>query len=148
MEAFPGRLHLPLHSTITFARKVIRRFDADVRPADKKIIFKDFANVDTDCRIIVATVSLDMGMDISDVKRVVQFGIPLATASQISDSALEERCGSNLSMAGYKALPICSFHTGFLTTLGGLRSRSRPQGRDHSQGGVNRMPLLLAVASS
>lgn len=36
-----------------FARKVVRRFDADVRPTDKEIIFKDFANVDTDCRIIV-----------------------------------------------------------------------------------------------
>ncbi|KAK3360955.1 hypothetical protein B0T24DRAFT_653029 [Lasiosphaeria ovina] len=45
------------------------------RKADKDIIFKDFASK-TDCRIILATVSLGMGMDIPDVERVVQFGLP------------------------------------------------------------------------
>ena len=59
-----------------FARKVIRRDDADVRDTDKDIIWKDFSKKDTNCRIILATVSLGMGMDVPDVERVVQFGLP------------------------------------------------------------------------
>ncbi|KAK4233871.1 P-loop containing nucleoside triphosphate hydrolase protein [Achaetomium macrosporum] len=62
--------------TKSFARKVIRRYDADVSQTDKDIIFRDFASTDTDCRVIIATVSLGMGMDIPDVERVVQFGLP------------------------------------------------------------------------
>ncbi|KAK4233757.1 P-loop containing nucleoside triphosphate hydrolase protein [Achaetomium macrosporum] len=62
----------------TLGRKVVRRYDADVRPVDKDMIYKEFADHDTDCRIIVATVSLGMGMDLPDVERVVQFGLPPA----------------------------------------------------------------------
>ncbi|EAQ83009.1 hypothetical protein CHGG_10827 [Chaetomium globosum CBS 148.51] len=58
-----------------FARKVIQRYDADVRDADKNIIFNNLAS-DSDCRIVLATVSLGMGMDIPDIVRVVQFGLP------------------------------------------------------------------------
>lgn len=58
-----------------FARKVIQRFDADVRDTDKDIIFNNLAT-HTDCRIVLATVSLGLGMDIPDVIRVVQFGLP------------------------------------------------------------------------
>ncbi|EAQ90766.1 hypothetical protein CHGG_02701 [Chaetomium globosum CBS 148.51] len=75
------RLQFPVEgSSAGFARKVVRRFDADVRPTDKEIIFKDFTNLDTNCRIIVATVSLGMGMDIPDVRPVIQFGIPPSTS--------------------------------------------------------------------
>ena len=58
-----------------FARKVIQRYDADVRDADKDIIFNNLAS-DSDCRIVLATVSLGMGMDIPDIVRVIQFGLP------------------------------------------------------------------------
>ncbi|KAK0673878.1 hypothetical protein QBC41DRAFT_214049, partial [Cercophora samala] len=37
----------------------------------------------TDCRIIIATVSLSMGIDLSDITHVVQFGLPLS--SSLSD---------------------------------------------------------------
>ncbi|KAK0728530.1 hypothetical protein B0T26DRAFT_738850 [Lasiosphaeria miniovina] len=59
-----------------FGSKVIRRYDADVSPTDQEIMFKDFPNRDTDRRIVLASVSLGMGMDIPDVERVIQFGIP------------------------------------------------------------------------
>lgn len=58
------------------ARALVKRYDADVRPVDKDLIFSDFSREDGQCRIIVATVSLGMGMDIPDVERVVQFGLP------------------------------------------------------------------------
>jgi len=58
------------------ARKIVRRFDADVRAADQDILFDDFAREDGECRIMLATVSLGMGMDLPDVERVVQFGPP------------------------------------------------------------------------
>lgn len=67
-----------------YSRKVIRRYDADVRDADKDLIFSDFANEHTDCRIAFVTVSLGMGMDLPDVVRVVQFGLP--PGASLSDS--------------------------------------------------------------
>ncbi|KAK4232675.1 hypothetical protein C8A03DRAFT_39742, partial [Achaetomium macrosporum] len=62
----------------TLGRKVIRRYDADIRSADKDMIYAEFAKPDTECRIVIATVSLGMGMDLPDVERVVQFGLPPA----------------------------------------------------------------------
>jgi superfamily II DNA helicase RecQ len=59
------------------ARKLVRRYDSSIRQTDQDIIFKDFASPDGECRIMMATISLGMGMDIPDVDRVVQFAIPL-----------------------------------------------------------------------
>lgn len=53
-----------------FARKVIGRFDAEVRDADKDIIFNNLVT-DSECRIMVSRVSLGMGIDIPDIIRVV-----------------------------------------------------------------------------
>ncbi|OTB19485.1 hypothetical protein K445DRAFT_42905, partial [Daldinia sp. EC12] len=56
------------------AVKAIRRYDADTRPDDKQRLYDDFAGEQSPCRIMFATVALGMGMDIRDVRRVVQFG--------------------------------------------------------------------------
>jgi len=58
------------------APKLIRRYDASILQADQDQIFADFKDPDGSCRIVVATVSLSMGMDLPDVERIVQFGLP------------------------------------------------------------------------
>lgn len=54
--------------------RIISRYDADVRPCDQQRLYDEFRREDSTCRSMLATVSLGMGMDIPDVKRVVQFG--------------------------------------------------------------------------
>ncbi|KAI2465606.1 P-loop containing nucleoside triphosphate hydrolase protein [Annulohypoxylon bovei var. microspora] len=58
--------------------RLIRRYDADTRPNDQQLIYADFLEENSPCRILFATVAFGMGMDIRDVKRVVQFG-PIAS---------------------------------------------------------------------
>ncbi|KAI1204054.1 P-loop containing nucleoside triphosphate hydrolase protein [Annulohypoxylon truncatum] len=62
------------------AERVIQRYDADTRPEDQQRIYEDFSEENSPCRIMLATVALGMGMDIRNVKRVVQFG-PLASGN-------------------------------------------------------------------
>ena len=123
-----------------FARKVVRRFDADVRPADKEIIFKDFANVDTDCRIIVATVSLGMGMDIPDVERVVQFGIPPSTSiadiwQRIRRAVRKQPVDGRVQGTAYLFIPYWAFDH--------LGSVEKPYGTNRTQ-----FDAILVVKSS
>jgi superfamily II DNA helicase RecQ len=56
------------------ASLIIRRYDADTCPDDQKRLYDDFRGPRSECRVILATVSLGMGMDIPDVMRVVQYG--------------------------------------------------------------------------
>lgn len=72
------------------ARKVIQRFDADVRDADKDIIFGNLAG-DTDCRIVFATGGLGMGTDLGDVARVVQFNPPRDVLARSKDASLRKK---------------------------------------------------------
>jgi len=72
------------------ARKVIQRFDADVRDADKDIIFGNLA-CDTDCRIVFTTGGLGMGTDLGDVARVVQFNPPRDVLARSKDASLRKK---------------------------------------------------------
>lgn len=60
----------------TLARKVVRRYDADVRDIDKDLIYKDFQDDTGCCKVLFASISMGMGMNTAGVRRVVQWGPP------------------------------------------------------------------------
>jgi superfamily II DNA helicase RecQ len=57
------------------ARETIRRFDADVRKEDKDRIFEEFSQRGSTCRVLITTLAFGMGMNIPDVRRVVQWNV-------------------------------------------------------------------------
>ncbi|KAK7752204.1 transcriptional repressor general negative regulator of transcription subunit 4 [Diatrype stigma] len=62
------------------AREVIMRYDADVRPVDKDRIFDQFSQENSAGRVMLATISFGMGLNIPDIRRIVQFNLPPNTS--------------------------------------------------------------------
>lgn len=63
------------------AKKVVRRYDSEIREADKEIILRDFMDKNGTCLMNIATSSLGMGLDVPQVRRVVVYGIPLGASA-------------------------------------------------------------------
>lgn len=57
-------------------RLAIKFYHSIVPQGDQSRIYTDFKTTSSRCRIIISTVALGLGMDIPDVMRVVQWGIP------------------------------------------------------------------------
>jgi hypothetical protein len=123
------RLHCLLGEDMTPAR-VRERYGAGVRGVDNDIIFNKMRE-ETDCRIILATVSLGMELDLAGIIRVVQFGLP-KTASLAFGSALEQRCAISRRLPTRDMSMVwlpCSRHTGRSVRLGVRRSQLRSPSR-------------------
>jgi len=121
------------------ARKLIKRYDADVRSVDKDIIFDDFKREDGDYRIMAATVSMGMGMDIPDVDRVVQFGLPpsisLSDFWQRSRRAMRKKVGQGIA---YFFIPYWCFDR-----LGSAAPVQRKPARERGRGTAPTLPSRL-----
>lgn len=65
---------MKLNLTRSQARRLIKRYDADTQQEDQQQIYDEFSGDTSPCRIMLATVALGMGMDIRNVKRVIQYG--------------------------------------------------------------------------
>jgi hypothetical protein len=121
------------------ARKLIKRYDADVRSVDKDIIFDNFRREDGDCRIMAATVSMGMGMDIPDVDRVVQFGLPpsisLSDFWQRSRRAMRKKVGQGIA---YFFIPYWCFNR-----LSSDAPVQRKPARERGRGTVPTLPSCL-----
>ncbi|KAI1818905.1 P-loop containing nucleoside triphosphate hydrolase protein [Xylaria intraflava] len=59
------------------AKQTVTRYDADVRPADKERIYSEFSRPDTLMRVALVTIAFGMGLHLPDVRRVVQYGLPI-----------------------------------------------------------------------
>jgi hypothetical protein len=125
------------------ARKLIRRYDASIRQADQDQIFADFKDPDGSCRIVVATVSLGMGMDLPDVERIVQFGLPpspnLSDIWQRFRRAMRKREGQGVA---YIFVPYWAFDR-----LGSEDKQPRRQVRPSRRTQQRLQPFVPAVRS-
>ncbi|KAH6666996.1 ATP-dependent DNA helicase [Halenospora varia] len=79
-------------------RQIIQVYHSHTTVNDKNAIYDEFSKADSKIRIMVATESMGTGVDLSDVKRVVQYGFPLDRLL----SVLIQRFGRAASMAGIK----------------------------------------------
>ena len=79
-------------------REIIQVYHSHTTVNDKNAIYDEFSKADSKIRIMVATESLGTGVDLSDVKRVVQYGFPLDRLL----SVLIQRFGRAARMAGIK----------------------------------------------
>ncbi|KAG9239843.1 hypothetical protein BJ878DRAFT_546965 [Calycina marina] len=68
---------LALSETATADRLSIQVYHSHTTVNDKNAIYEKFSKPDSKIRIIVATESMGTGVDLCDVKRVVQYGFPL-----------------------------------------------------------------------
>jgi hypothetical protein len=59
------------------AREIIQVYHSHTSLKDKEVIYNEFSKTESKIRIMVATESLGTGVDLSDIKRVVQYGFPL-----------------------------------------------------------------------
>ena len=84
------------------AMKIVRIYHANVADADKKCISAIFHTEDSQIRIIIATEALGLGIDLSDVKRVVQYGSPVELAMEV----LWQRFGRAVRGPGQKGVAI------------------------------------------
>lgn len=57
--------------------KIIHHYHARVADRDKDIRFNEFKKEDSSIRIIFATTSLGMGINVPDISRVVQWNFPI-----------------------------------------------------------------------
>jgi superfamily II DNA/RNA helicase len=58
-------------------RQIIQVYHSHTTLNNKNAIYDEFSKADSKIRIMVATESLGTGVDLSDVKRIVQYGFPL-----------------------------------------------------------------------
>jgi hypothetical protein len=88
----------------------IRQYDASTSVIDQTDIYTDFSQIGSKCRVILATVALGMGMDIPDVKRVVQYGAPVTgeVADIFQRFGRANRAGTDRGLA-YLFLPVWYF---------------------------------------
>jgi superfamily II DNA helicase RecQ len=56
---------------------VINRYHRNTGAKEKERIYAEFSKPDSQIRIVVATESLGLGVDLNDIRRVVQYGFPL-----------------------------------------------------------------------
>ena len=78
------------------AQKVIQFYHSHTSLKDKEAIYDEFSKSESNIRIMVATESLGTGVDLCDVKRVVQYGFPLDRLV----SVLIQRFGRAARLAG------------------------------------------------
>ncbi|KAH6691783.1 ATP-dependent DNA helicase [Leptodontidium sp. MPI-SDFR-AT-0119] len=83
-------------------RQIIQVYHSHTTLNDKNTIYDEFSKADSKIRIMVATESLGTGVDLSDVKRVVQYGFPLDRLLCV----LIQRFGRAARMAGIKGEAI------------------------------------------
>jgi Helicase conserved C-terminal domain len=83
-------------------RQIIQVYHSHTTLNDKNTIYDEFLKADSKIRIMVATESMGTGVDLSDVKRVVQYGFPLDRLL----SVLIQRFGRAARMAGIKGEAI------------------------------------------
>jgi superfamily II DNA/RNA helicase len=83
-------------------RQIIQVYHSHTTVNDKNIIYVEFSKADSHIRIMVATESLGTGVDLSDVKRIVQYGFPLDRLLCV----LIQRFGGAARMAGIKGEAI------------------------------------------
>ncbi|PVH68290.1 ATP-dependent DNA helicase [Cadophora sp. DSE1049] len=83
-------------------RQIIQVYHSHTTVNDKNAIYEEFSKADSKIRIMVATESMGTGVDLSDVKRVVQYGFPLDRLL----SVLIQRFGRAARMAGIKGEAI------------------------------------------
>ncbi|KAH8586980.1 ATP-dependent DNA helicase [Bisporella sp. PMI_857] len=83
-------------------RRIIQVYHSHTTMNDKNAIYEEFSKADSKIRIMVATESLGTGVDLSDVKRVVQYGFPLDRLLCV----LIQRFGRAARMAGIKGEAI------------------------------------------
>lgn len=83
-------------------RQIIQVYHSHTTLNDKNTIYEEFSKADSKIRIMVATESLGTGVDLSDVKRVVQYGFPLDRLLCV----LIQRFGRAARMAGIKGEAI------------------------------------------
>jgi superfamily II DNA helicase RecQ len=83
-------------------RQIIQVYHSHTTLNDKNTIYDEFSKADSKIRIMVATESLGTGVDLSDVKRIVQYGFPLDRLLCV----LIQRFGRAARMAGIKGEAI------------------------------------------
>jgi superfamily II DNA/RNA helicase len=83
-------------------RQIIQVYHSHTTVNDKNAIYEEFSKANSKIRIMVATESMGTGVDLSDVKRVVQYGFPLDRLL----SVLIQRFGRAARMAGIKGEAI------------------------------------------
>ena len=83
-------------------KQIIQVYHSHTTLNDKNTIYNEFSKADSKIRIMVATESLGTGVDLSDVKRVVQYGFPLDRLLCV----LIQRFGRAARMAGIKGEAI------------------------------------------
>ena len=83
-------------------RQIIQVYHSHTTLNDKNTIYDEFLKADSKIRIMVATESMGTGVDLSDVKRVIQYGFPLDRLL----SVLIQRFGRAARMAGIKGEAI------------------------------------------
>jgi hypothetical protein len=83
-------------------RQIIQVYHSHTTLNDKNTIYDEFSKPDSKIRVMVATESLGTGVDLSDVKRVVQYGFPLERLLCV----LIQRFGRAARMAGIKGEAI------------------------------------------
>jgi hypothetical protein len=79
-------------------RDIIQVYHSHTTVNDKNAIYDEFSKAESKIRIMVATESLGTGVDLCDVKRVVQYGFPLDRLLCV----LIQRFGRAARMAGIK----------------------------------------------
>jgi hypothetical protein len=83
-------------------RQIIQVYHSHTTLNDKNTIYDEFSKADSKIRIMVATETLGTGVDLSDVKRIVQYGFPLDRLLCV----LIQRFGRAARMAGIKGEAI------------------------------------------
>jgi superfamily II DNA helicase RecQ len=83
-------------------RQIIQVYHSHTTLNDKNSIYEEFSKADSKIRIMVATETLGTGVDLSDVKRIVQYGFPLDRLLCV----LIQRFGRAARVAGMKGEAI------------------------------------------
>ena len=113
---------------------VINRYHRNTGAKEKERIYAEFSKPDSQIRIVVATESLGLGVDLNDVRRVVQYGFPI---QQDLDTIIQ-RFGRAARAAGIDGEALFLYeHWAVPSEVGihGVRSQTQvPQATEPSTG--------------